>query len=183
MLRIKTLMSTETIKTSTTHNEVTIDFSLVSYSKILVPHDTSQMSDRVLSHAAYIARMTGSRIELLHVLEHAKDIPPSALLTLIGPDKPLEDAKEELQNIVEAGVRKIMEEKVKICKDQGKIDQITYQIEVGKPVDEIVRIAEKNNFDLIVMDSSRISSTIILLGSTTKGVLDSIRKPVLIIHG
>jgi nucleotide-binding universal stress UspA family protein len=44
-----------------------------------------------------------------------------------------------------------MEDKVKICKDQGKIDQITYQIEVGKPVDEIVRIAEKNNFDLIVM--------------------------------
>jgi hypothetical protein len=53
-------MSTETIKTSTTHNEVTIDFSLVSYSKILVLHDTSQMSDRALSHAAYIARMTGS---------------------------------------------------------------------------------------------------------------------------
>ena len=86
-------MSTETIKTSTKHNEVTIDFSLVSYSKILVPHDTSQMSDRALSHAAYIARMTGSRIELLHVLELAKDIPPSALLTLIGPDKPLEEAK------------------------------------------------------------------------------------------
>jgi hypothetical protein len=45
-----------------------------------------------------------------------------------------------------------------------------------------VRITEENGYDLIVMASSRISSSVRLLGSTTKGVIDSIRKPVLIIH-
>ena len=45
-----------------------------------------------------------------------------------------------------------------------------------------MRITEENGYDLIVMASSRISSSVRLLGSTTKGVIDSIRKPVLIIH-
>ena len=43
-------------------------------------------------------------------------------------------------------------------------------------------MSEKRNIDLIVMASSRIASTIRVLGSTTKGVLNSIRQPVLVIH-
>ena len=38
------------------------------------------------------------------------------------------------------------------------------------------------NIDLIVMASRRVTSTIRILGSTAKGVLNSIRKPVVIIH-
>jgi nucleotide-binding universal stress UspA family protein len=94
----------------------------------------------------------------------------------------VEKAKEDLKNMAEAGVRKILEERVKICKEEGKIEQVSYKIEIGKPVNEIVRITEENGYDLIVMASSRISSSVRLLGSTTKGVIDSIRKPVLIIH-
>jgi nucleotide-binding universal stress UspA family protein len=159
-----------------------VDFSSVSYVKILVPHDTTEMSDKALAHAIYISKMTGAQIEVLYVLEHSKDIPPSTILAVIGPDRPLEKAKEELKKAVEAGVRKILEEKVRICKEEGKIDRVSYKIEAGKPVDEIVRIAEENNYDLIIMASSRISSSIRLLGSTAKGVIDSIRSPIMIIH-
>ena len=87
-----------------------------------------------------------------------------------------------MKSLLEAGIRKILEERIKICIEQSKIEQISYKIEAGKPVDEIVCIAEENSYDLIVMASSRISSLIRLLGSTTKGVIDSIKKPVLIIH-
>jgi nucleotide-binding universal stress UspA family protein len=55
-------------------------------------------------------------------------------------------------------------------------------IRSGKPVDEIVAVSEERNIDLIVMASSRIASKIRILGSNAKGVLDSIRKPVLVIH-
>ena len=55
-------------------------------------------------------------------------------------------------------------------------------IEAGKPVDEIVRIVEENGYNIVVMGSSRISSSIRLLGSTARGVVDSIKKPILIIH-
>ena len=67
-----------------------VDFSSVSYVKILVPHDTTEMSDKALAHAIYISKMTGAQIELLYVLEHSNDIPPSTLLALIGPDRPWE---------------------------------------------------------------------------------------------
>ncbi|MGI8834454.1 MAG: universal stress protein [Nitrososphaeraceae archaeon] len=137
---------------------------------------------KALAHAIYISNMTGAQIELLYVLEHSKDILTSTILALIGPDRPLEKAKEELKNAVETGVRKILEEKVRICKEEGKIDRVSYKIEAGKPVDEIERIAEENDYDLIIMASSRISSSIRLLGSTAKGVIDSIRRPVMIIH-
>jgi nucleotide-binding universal stress UspA family protein len=174
-----TTAATTTTKTST------IDFSsnIPQYKKILVPHDSSQMSDKALTHAVYISKITGAHIEMLHVIELARDIlPPSTLLAFIGPDRSLEKAKEDLKNMVEAGVRKILEERVKICKEEGRIEHVSYKIETGKPVNEIVRIVEENGYDLIVMASSRISSSVRLLGSTTKGVTDSIRKPVLIIH-
>jgi nucleotide-binding universal stress UspA family protein len=141
------------------------------------------MSDKALAHAAYTSKISGGQIDLVHILEHAKDIPPSTILALIGPDRPLDKAKEDLKINAEAGARKMLEEKVKICKEEGKIDRVSYRIEAGKPVDEIVRIAEENDYDIVVMGSSRISSSIRLLGSTAKGVIDSIQKPVLIIHG
>jgi nucleotide-binding universal stress UspA family protein len=172
----------------TTTTTTTIDLSSIltsnipDYKKILVPHDSSEMSDKALAHAVYISKITEAQIEMLHVIQHTKDIPPSTLLAFIGPDRPLEKAKEDLKNMAEAGVRKILEERVRICREEGKIKQVSYKIESGKPVDEIVRIAEENGYDLIVMASSRISSSVRLLGSTTKGVMDSVRKPVLIIH-
>jgi len=168
---------------TTTTTQRIANFSSVSYKKIMVPHDGSQMSDKALAHAAYISKISGGQIDLVHVLEHTKDIPPSTILALISPDRPLDKAKEDLKIIAEAEARKMLEEKVNLCKEEGKIDQVSYKIETGKPVHEIVRIAEESDYDIVVMGSSRISSTIRLLGSTAKGVIDSIQKPVLIIHG
>jgi hypothetical protein len=45
-------------------------------------------------------------------------------------------SKEDLKNMVEEGIRKILEERLKICK------------EAGKTVDEIISIEEENDYDL-----------------------------------
>ena len=37
-------------------------------------------------------------------------------------------------------------------------------------------------FDLIIMDSHRITSTLKSIGSTTRKIMDTLRKPVLLIH-
>ena len=176
------MSGTTTINTGDFSSLLRLTSDKLRYQKVLVPHDTSQMLDKALAHAVYISKITGAHIKMLHAIEFARDIPPSTLLAFIAPERPLEKAKEEMKSMVEAGIRKILEERIKICKEQSKIKQISYKIEAGKPVDEIVSIAEENSYDLIVMASSRTSS-IRLLGSTTKGVIDnSIRKPVLIIH-
>jgi nucleotide-binding universal stress UspA family protein len=74
--------------------------NIPQYKKILVPHDGSEMSDKALALAVYISKITGASIEMVHVIEHAKDILPSTLLAFIAPDKPLEKAKEDLKNMV-----------------------------------------------------------------------------------
>lgn len=65
---------------------------------------------------------------------------------------------------------------------QEEVINTSYMIRSGKPVDEIVAVSEERNIDLIVMASSRIASKIRILGINAKGVWDSIRKPVLVIH-
>lgn len=75
----------------------------------------------------------------------------------------------------------ILEKAMELTK-QEEVINTSYIIQSGKTVDKIVAVSEKRNIDLIVMASSRIASTIRILGSTTKGVLNSIRKPVLVIH-
>ncbi|MGA7690704.1 MAG: universal stress protein, partial [Nitrososphaeraceae archaeon] len=61
-------------------------------------------------------------------------------------------------------------------------NRITYEIRTGIPSDEIIKVAERTGFDLIVMGSHRITSTIKNIGSTTRKVLDTLKKPVLLIH-
>ena len=75
----------------------------------------------------------------------------------------------------------MLEERVQKAKALG-IHTISYKISSGSPSDAIVIESEANQYDLIVMSSSRIASTIRALGSTARRVVDSARKPVLLIH-
>ena len=117
---------------------------------------------------------------LYFVIEHDV-IPPSALLGFVKPDTPVEKAKEDLRNTLEGGVRQMLDERIRQCKDAG-INKISYKIRTGKIVDEIVHQSEEMDCDLIIMASSRITSYVRVLGSVVRRVLDSARKPVLIIH-
>lgn len=162
-----------------TTNLFSID-SQIKYQKILVPHDGSEMSDKALSHAAYLSKISGAEIVILNVIEH-DIIPPSTLLTFIKSDRSLENAKQDLRNTLEGGVKQMLEERIRQCKDAG-INKISYKIRTGKIVDAIVHQSEEMNFDLIIMASSRITSYVRVLGSVVRKVLDSIKKPVLLIH-
>jgi nucleotide-binding universal stress UspA family protein len=158
----------------------TID-SQIRYQKILVPHDGSVMSDKALSHATYLSKISGAEIVVLNVIEDVV-IPPSTLLTFIKPDRPIEKAKEDLRNTLEGEVKQMLDERIRQCKEDAGINKISYKIRTGKIVDEIVHQSEEMDFDLIIMASSRISSYVRVLGSTVRKVVDSIRKPVLLIH-
>jgi nucleotide-binding universal stress UspA family protein len=82
---------------------------------------------------------------------------------------------------MKGGVKQMLDERIKQCKDAG-INKISYKIRTGKIVDEIVRLSVEMDFDIIIMASSRITSSVRIFGSTIRKVIDSIRKPVLIIH-
>ena len=76
-----------------------------------------------------------------------------------------------------------MKKKYDYAKQAGVKSQISYKIQTGKPpVDEIINEAQIMNVDLIIMASSKITSSIKVHGSITRKVIDSANKPVLVIH-
>ena len=141
--------------------------SRIQYERILIPHDGSEMSDRALRHALYLSKISGTEIVILHVLEHTDD---------------LGKRRGELALTMEGRIRQMLEERVRLCKKAG-VREVSYIIRAGRPADEIVGVVGERYYDLIVMASSRISSTIrIILGSNAKKILDSVAKPTLLIR-
>ncbi len=156
------------------------DSSTPSYKRILVPYDGSEMSDRALKHASHLAKMTDAEIVILHVIEH-EYIPTSALVGFIRPDEELLDAKERLRAHLESQAWKMVEEKAKGLRASGI--RVSHKVKEGdKASDEIVNESEEGMYDLIVMASSRMASSIRVLGSNALRVINSVRKPVLLIH-
>ena len=157
-----------TLASTDNDNEISPMDSRIRYERILVPHDGSEMSDRSLKHALYLSKISGAEIVLLHILEHVENI--------------LEGAKEGVSLTTEGHMRQILEERIKLCKKAG-VKEVSYIIRTGRPADQIVSLVGERYFDLIVMASSRISSTIrIILGSNAKKILDSVPKPILVIR-
>jgi nucleotide-binding universal stress UspA family protein len=150
------------------------------YRRILVSHDGSEMSDRALNHALYVAKIANGEIVIFHVME-SDSIPPSTLLAFIRPDSGLEEAREQVRTIFEGAIGQMFEERVQAAKASG-INAVSYNISSGKPADTIVTESEAGEYDLIVMSSSRIASSIRALGSTARRILDSTKKPVLLVH-
>ena len=77
----------------------------------------------------------------------------------------------------------MVKERVKLCKETGAKNQISYKMQTGKNVvDEILGLSEEMDIDLIVMSSSKVTATIRGLTSTTRKVIDSVKRPVLVIY-
>lgn len=164
-----------------------------AYKKILVPvpHDNTKMSDKALGHAIYLANATGSEIIILFVVEKIEDISDT---TFVGSDSGSEGVVNEERNrddedvqmitvTAQGEVKKMIEEKLNLCKAAGIKGQISYRLTTGKSVeDEIANLASTGDVDLIVMTSDTISSSIRSFGSTARKVIDNVDVPVMIIH-
>jgi nucleotide-binding universal stress UspA family protein len=79
-------------------------------------------------------------------------------------------------------VKRLIEEKMRLCRETGVKSQVSYQIQTGKPSEKIVNITEEMNIDLIIMASNKVGSSIRGIGSTARKVIDNVKKPVLIVH-
>ena len=159
------------------------------FKRILVPYDASQMSDKALRYAIYLSKISNSDIFILNVIENYEDL-KDVLPTTIKAEQEgkLERSnKNDLQGVdlkvsVEGALRTVIEEKIHLCQEAGLDNQITYEIHTGKASDEIIQLAELKGFDLIVMASHRITSTLKSIGSTARKVMDNVKNPVLLIH-
>ena len=138
----------------------------IKIKKILVPLDGSSNSFRGLDVAIHMARESHATITGLYV----------AAITKPGTN----DKITPLEKILLGHARKIMKKsKLKAAK-QGILffDRVTY----GDDGKRIVEVAEKQNFDLIVIGSRGMGAAKeLFLGSTSNYVLHKSKKPVLIV--
>lgn len=136
----------------------------VKISNILCPIDFSEPSMRALSFASDLSNLTGSRLDILHILQ-------INLLKEKGEKglKAIEDMKEEA------------EKKIKDLTEGLTIPSVQGHVLKGEPYKEIISFSKDS--DLIVIGARGLGLIqSMILGSVTEVVLRSSPCPVLIIH-
>jgi nucleotide-binding universal stress UspA family protein len=71
----------------------------------------------------------------------------------------------------------------RLRRDTEVESQISYRIQTGKVLDQIVELAKESNVDLIIMVSDKIGSSIKGIMSSTRKVIDAVNTPVLVLSG
>jgi nucleotide-binding universal stress UspA family protein len=150
------------------------------FSKILVPLDGSEHSLKALDEAAQIAKKFSGKLTLIHVYSVQPIIMPEAstssslslpIITGAEVSMMIDTAKKLGNKILENGEKRIKTSGVPVEK----------MLVEGHPVEEIVRVANQDKFDLIVIGARGVSHMIeMLLGSVTDGVMHHVHCPVLV---
>lgn len=129
------------------------------YQHILIAADFSKHSDEVCRKARSLAEQYQAKLSICHIVE---DFPLSdfAYEPMISVDIDMRDA------LLKAGKKQLttLAEKLGIPPQQQ-------WVECGSPGHDIVRIADDNQVDLIVVGSHGRSGIKMLLGSTANAVL------------
>lgn len=156
----------------------------MTITKVLLPHDGTEMSDIAVDKAKEFARAFNAEILLLHVIE---DIPIPATLILGNEKTWIAQTKRSIAKKIEEGWMKMAQEKIISNLSKENI-RATTKVLIGSdssPAEQIVKFAKDNQVDMIIMGSQRlehISSKIKALGSVARRVSETASCPVLIIH-
>ncbi len=152
------------------------------FKKILVGVDFDESSQDVINSAIFIAKIFGSEIKLIHVVENTifpvsfDDLEP-----LIDPDE-FKKIVQTIEKISEKASQKLSEIAEKITQKE-KINT-TYTVTTGDIAEEILETCEQGNFDLVVIGAHRKAlHTSFLLGNEAEKIVNKARSSVLIIKG
>ena len=157
--------------------------------KILYTTDLSKGARHAFSYAASIANPHGAAITVLHVLGPTpSDDYVSDLSAYLGNEKWEEirsKLEEETINDIKARIDKFCEGVTGVTGEKSScaftVDEIL--VKRGNPVEEILREAEKREFDMVVMGThghGTLADT--MMGSTARRVLRRCNKPVLVVR-
>ena len=141
------------------------------YKKILVPLDMSKQAEMILPHVEELATKLESEVLFLVIIEP-------------GGQKP---STMEAQFYIDAFDRDMKEAKDYLSGVQGSAKQMGIKcsgfVEYGSPVKSIIRVTESEDIDLVAMAShARSGIAGAFSGGVAAGVLQGIRKPIMVIR-
>ena len=171
--------SPEDFSAESNSSSATSKLNIPSYTKILVPHDGKEASDKALGHAIYLSNLSGAEIVILGIIQDVEKFEGTSVdisqNKITHNQKNFEfDIKGELVNIMEA--------KIKQCTEAGSKNKISYGIRTGNVVHEIVKACQETDYDLVIMATTHLDSWLHSIFSETRKIISSIQTPVLIIH-
>jgi len=144
------------------------------YKKILVATDGSDYTKKATVHALGLAKLSGAELHAIYVIDTRYGCgPESCILTDTSP--------ERVKNILGCQGDTAIKYIERLAKKEG-VPTERWIVE-GNPAEEIVRLAEEQSVDLIVMGtlgSSGIERFV--LGSVADKVIRSSRIPVLTVR-
>src|SRR5450756_1094087 len=152
------------------------------FTRILVPLDGSTLAERAIPHAEQFARIFGSSIILLQVLD------PTSYYENPNPVDPLnwqirKTESDIYMNGIAVRLREDLSEDAQSNVSDEKKDRVSYSIREGKTAENIVNFAHAEAIDLLVISthgSGGLSRWNI--SSVTQKVINLIYLPVLIVR-
>ncbi|AKJ37199.1 universal stress protein UspA2 [Methanosarcina barkeri CM1] len=148
------------------------DFNLEdkSYDKIMIATDGSKQVEKAIEAAVQLAKITGARLYSVYVIASAGYTPRNF------------GWEESLREILEAEAKKA----VTFVEEAGKVSGVKVEpvILEGHPADRIMKFAEQEDMDLIVMGTlGRTGLNRFLLGSIAENVVRHSKTPVMVVKG
>ena len=151
-------------------------------SKILLPNDGTEISDKALEKCKEFAKAFNAELFILHVIEHIP-IPPSLIL---GNDRQwIAETRRSIAKKLKEGWLKMAKEKINPFLEKENIKFNTTVLTEEQPVSEqIVKFASENKVNLIIVGSQRLNkiSKIKALDSVSRKISENADCPVMIIH-
>jgi universal stress protein A len=140
--------------------------------KILVPTDFSEFSDKALKQGLDIAKQYGAELYLLHVIND---------LHRIVVDYPI--AEEDIAAVEKRDVdnaKTMMQQQLEKF-PRAKEVEVTIDVRKGYPSEEILYEEEKQGIDLIVIASLGVTGLAkYFIGGVARNVLKGARAPILL---
>ena len=139
--------------------------------RILVPFDSSPFSRAALIAAADVARRSGGRLKLLHVLEETPVVEADGV-AVTDESRPAQECR-------------IHQARLRLCDllgylANGILGEVV--VRVGEPGSEILRMANSGGVDLVVLGSHGVAGIKrVLFGSTAEEVLRGAVPPVMVV--
>jgi len=153
--------------------------NIAKYTKILVPDDGKEISDKAINHAISISNFSGAEIVILRIIENIEKMGDTSV-SVSKDKKP--DTESGFKHNMEGELVNAMEEKIKRCVEAGAKNKISYEIKTGNAADQVVKACEDTRYDLVVMTTSHLDSWLSSLFSDARKIISKINTPVLLVQ-
>ena len=146
---------------------------MITLSRILHPTDFSQNAKAAQAYACQLAEQNGAELHLLHIFPDPGYLVAQPEFAVAIPGEDWEDLRRAAERNLETALESEWKNKLKVVTATRK----------GSPFLEIIRYAQEQNIDLIVMGThGRTGLSHLVIGSVAENVVRKAKCPVLTVH-